>query len=102
MTFGMWFLSVMKESRLRSITWAFPLVGHSHGPIDRSLAVLDIPCQCDFSKLSLHSSSFCWVAIPIRLFFSRLVVGLRTQSYCTFAELEQHCVRSLSGLAEIP
>ena len=69
MTFGMWFLSVMKESRLRSITWAFPLVGHSHGPIDRSLAVLDIPCQCDFSKLCLHSSSFCWVAIPIRFFF---------------------------------
>ena len=42
MTFGMWFLSVMKESRLRSISWAFPLVGHSHGPIDRSLAVLNI------------------------------------------------------------
>ena len=44
-----------------------------------------------------------FVGSPFRSgFFSRLVVGLRTQSYCTFAELEQHCVRSLSGLAEIP
>lgn len=51
-----------------------------------------------------------WVCIAVHFvgspfrsgFFSRLVVGLRTQSYCTFAELEQHCVRSLSGLAEIP
>ena len=35
MAFAMWFLSVMKGTRLRSISFAFPLVGHSHGPIDR-------------------------------------------------------------------
>ena len=56
MAFAIWFLSIMKSTRLFKMQFAFPLVGHSHGPIDRHFAQLLIECLCD----SLLTDDLVW------------------------------------------